>query len=104
MSAGDEDHYLFEYLSTTLPTLGLDPETYGPYVTGLFPLDDDDVDDDNNEEELNGMVELLQSSSETHSDDEEVWGTLTNEILNRRNEFWEMKTKQKVSYIYCTLL
>jgi len=30
----DEDHYLDSYLSEILPALGLDAETYAPYVTG----------------------------------------------------------------------
>ena len=30
-----DDHYLDEYLSQILPALGLDAETYAPYVTGF---------------------------------------------------------------------
>ena len=32
--SSDDDHYLDSYLSEILPTIGLDVETYAPYVTG----------------------------------------------------------------------
>ena len=33
MMSSDDDHYLGSYLSEILPTIGLDIETYAPYVT-----------------------------------------------------------------------
>ena len=35
-----DDHYLDNYLSEILPTLGLDAETYAPYVTGYVSLNE----------------------------------------------------------------
>jgi hypothetical protein len=35
-----DDHYLDSYLSEILPTLGLDAETYAPYVTGYVSLNE----------------------------------------------------------------
>ena len=32
--SSDDDHYLGSYLSEILPAIGLDEETYAPYVTG----------------------------------------------------------------------
>jgi hypothetical protein len=32
--SSDDDHYLGSYLSEILPAIGLDVETYAPYVTG----------------------------------------------------------------------
>ena len=65
----DEDHFLASFLEERLPTLGLDAETYGPYLLGLLPMieegatvpdhgdgnaNDNDGDDD---EEWNGVLE-----------------------------------------------
>jgi hypothetical protein len=51
----DKAHYLDDWLSETLPRLGLDAETYGPYVTGYANEDDDtgyeNDEDDSNEEQ-----------------------------------------------------
>ncbi|KAL3775907.1 hypothetical protein ACHAWO_012554 [Cyclotella atomus] len=77
----DEGHYLDEYLSEILPKLGLDAETYGPYVTG-FANDDDDTD-----EGMDDLIELLRASSESHGDDDALWQDFRNEILRRRKEF-----------------
>ena len=33
-----DDHYLDSYLTEILPALGLDAETYAPYVTGYVSL------------------------------------------------------------------
>ena len=32
--SSDDDHYLGSYLSEILPAIGLDAETYSPYVIG----------------------------------------------------------------------
>jgi hypothetical protein len=90
MTATEKRHpHLHAYLQDKLPQLGLDVDTYGPYIWGG---DDDDggFDDLNGEDaatsltkdpdELLQVVELLQASSETHSDDENVWKELFQEI------------------------
>lgn len=73
----DEKHPLFPLLSERLPALGLDFETYGPYIQGVLPnsLLEAEV-----EEEWDSVFELLQASSETHSDDEKVWNELSLDI------------------------
>eukprot|EP00957_Ditylum_brightwellii_P182306 13888705-Ditylum_brightwellii.AAC.1 len=76
-----DEHHLTPYLNETLPSLGLDPETYGPYVTGF---DDDENDNDQDEDALNDLIELLRASSETHSDDEEAWEAFRKEIVKRQ--------------------
>lgn len=87
----DEGHYLDEYLSEILPKLGLDAETYGPYVTG-FANDDDDTD-----EGMDDLIELLRASSESHGDDDALWQDFRNEILRRRKEFLDGEDTRKVS-------
>ena len=53
--------HLQQVLQEQLPTVGLDYETYGPYVLGC----DDDADPD----ELDNVFELLQASSEIEEDE-----------------------------------
>jgi hypothetical protein len=60
------------FLSSRLPDLGLDYETYGPYLLPLIVNSD--------EEEWESILELLRASSETHSDDEEVWQLLRRDV------------------------
>ena len=86
----DEDHYLDEYLSEALPKLGLDAETYGPYVTG-FANEDEDTD-----EGLDDLIELLRASSESHGDDDTSWQVFRDEISRRRNEFLAGEDTRKV--------
>jgi hypothetical protein len=69
-------HYLSPFLEKRLPELGLDYETYGPYVMG--GMEDED--------EMEGVLELLQASSETHGDDLEAWKALKEEILKLQRE------------------
>jgi len=76
----EENHQLRDYLIEILPTLSLDPETYLPYITGCLDTFQDD------EEELDEIIGLLQASSESHSDDEEVWPKLKEDILKRHQE------------------
>lgn len=90
----DEVHYLDEYLSKTLPQLGLDAETYGPYVTG-FANEDEDTD-----EGMDDLIELLRASSESHGDDDASWQEFRGEILRRRKEFLDGEDTRKVrSYL-----
>lgn len=101
----EEEHYLDEYLSTRLEELGLDSITYGPYLKCLFPCpslknvtnnsDQNEVFEEINEEELDGCIELLQSSSESHCDDDVVWVDLKQTVLSLRESFLEKFSAQK---------
>ncbi|KAL3895339.1 MAG: hypothetical protein SGARI_007478, partial [Bacillariaceae sp.] len=75
--------FLHTFLQERLPELGLDIDTYGPYVWGGDGDDNEVVDISSlqkDPEELEGVVELLQASSESHSDDEQVWKELLQNI------------------------
>jgi hypothetical protein len=74
MSEDEDKHVLAPFLTSRLPQLGLDYETYGPYVLPL--LADEEVDED----EWESVVELLQASSESHGDDEQAWKDLRVQI------------------------
>lgn len=91
----ESDHYhpLSPFLAERLPQLGLDAETYGPYLFPLFIWDGStsdpatkggDVnnysDNDELEDEWQSVLELLRASSETHSDDETIWSEFANEL------------------------
>mmetsp|Transcript_16238 Transcript_16238/g.33376 ORF Transcript_16238/g.33376 Transcript_16238/m.33376 type:complete len:242 (+) Transcript_16238:72-797(+) len=75
--------HLHKLLEDKLPELGLDVDTYGPYVWGD---DDDDAESDNDDgaeddDELKDVVVgVLQASSETHAEDDEVWLQLIEDI------------------------
>ena len=79
----DEEHFLSPYLSRRLPELGLDYETYGSYCLGAVGSEEED----SSCEELDGIIDLLRSSSETHSDDVEAWADLRAEIIRRTSEW-----------------
>lgn len=66
------------FLEERLPVLGLDVETYGSYLIGLV--------DEGDGEEWDDILELLQASSETHSDDEAAWVELKTEIQRLQRE------------------
>mmetsp|Transcript_12356 Transcript_12356/g.22303 ORF Transcript_12356/g.22303 Transcript_12356/m.22303 type:complete len:224 (-) Transcript_12356:73-744(-) len=87
----DEDHYLDSYLSEILPALGLDAETYAPYVTG-YANENDDGDDG---ESLDELMELLQASSESHADDDAAWANLRKEIIQRRDDYVSGESARK---------
>mmetsp|Transcript_23201 Transcript_23201/g.54719 ORF Transcript_23201/g.54719 Transcript_23201/m.54719 type:complete len:208 (-) Transcript_23201:2287-2910(-) len=78
-------HHLDRYLETALPALGLDAETYGPYLTGS---DEGDV-------ELDDIIELFQASSESHSDDDEAWTKFKHDIIGRRREFLSAENERR---------
>jgi hypothetical protein len=88
----DEDHFLTSFLEEKLPTVGLDAETYGPYLLVLLPMEEAALLDDGgrtegaDDDEWNGVLELLQASSESHSDDIEAWQALKKELLERYQE------------------
>jgi hypothetical protein len=98
----DEGHYLAPFLEEKLPELGLDAETYGAYLLGLLPPDEvtligDEENTGADEEEWNGVLELLQASSETHSDDENVWKELKQQVLQKYHEHTEDQKKRKAA-------
>ena len=85
----DEEHFLSPYLSRR--ELGLDYETYGPYCLGAVGSESSSSSDggggrDDDYVELDGIVDLLRSSSETHSDDAAAWADLRAEIIRRTGE------------------
>jgi len=87
------EHYLTAFLRDTLPTLGLDSDTYIPYIVGY--IDTEDAVEEN-EEALEEVIQLLRASSETHSDLDQPWTDLKNDIMNRRNEYVENRKIEKV--------
>jgi len=90
----DEDHFLTSFLEEKLPTLGLDAETYGPYLMGLLPSDENEQEGAD-EEEWGGVLELLQASSETHSDNMDAWQELKQLVLERTKEHLVELEKRK---------
>jgi hypothetical protein len=70
----EEEHALAGFLNDRLDRLGLDAETYAPY---LLPLLTEEEKDD---EEWESVMELLQASSESHSDDNQAWEDLRRDI------------------------
>ncbi|KAL7556411.1 hypothetical protein ACA910_017393 [Epithemia clementina (nom. ined.)] len=87
----DDDHALSDFLRERLPQVGLDYDTYGPYVLPLLlsssPSDADDEEE--NKEEWDSVMELLQASSESHSDDNDVWLTLRQDIQSEWKKLLE---------------
>mmetsp|Transcript_20619 Transcript_20619/g.26579 ORF Transcript_20619/g.26579 Transcript_20619/m.26579 type:complete len:236 (+) Transcript_20619:83-790(+) len=74
MTGDDDDHALSDFLRDRLPQVGLDYDTYGPYVLPLLTEEETDP------EEWDSVLELLQASSESHSDDDQLWIGLRAEI------------------------
>ena len=96
-------HYLSSYLSTALPSLGLDFDTYGPYVFGTITTDPDDDDaatdfDENDTEELDSIIDLLRSSSETHSDADAVWTTFRSDIIRLTKEHHQQSEQALIKF------
>ena len=70
-STKEERPNLCQLLEERLGALGLDAETYGPYVVGISDA-----------EELPDVLELLKASSEDEEEpDESVWETFSQDIL-----------------------
>ena len=88
----DDSHYLDSFLQERLPALGLDYDTYGPYVRGLVANDIDDShkrNDDNDNDDWDDILELLQESSETHSDDRDAFViVLKQQLQEQRAQHW----------------
>ena len=92
MMLGEDDvHYLTSYMTKILPELGLDYDTYGPYVTGFANNEEED------ESSLDDLIELLQASSETQGDDEESLVFFRKELITRRKQNEKNELKRKVS-------
>jgi hypothetical protein len=71
----EEAHALEPFLTKRLTDLGLDYETYGPYVLPLL-TEVEHADEDDWE----GVMQLLQASSESHCDDDQAWKDLRVDI------------------------
>eukprot|EP00985_Skeletonema_marinoi_P027460 scaffold22555_cov119-Skeletonema_marinoi.AAC.1 len=80
----EDQHYLDAYLANILPKLGLDVDTYGPYVTGAD--EEDDLDD---------IIDLLRASSESHSDDDDSWIDFKLQIEQRRKDYISGEEERK---------
>jgi len=81
-----DTHFLNPFLEKWLNDHGLDYEAYAPYVTSSVPNNDDDDDDDMEDidmDDFDDIVQLLQASSETHSEDEDVWSDFKSQVLER---------------------
>ena len=92
-----EEHPLLTLLlNERLPELGLDVETYGPYIVALFPLSDtigDEVVD-----EIEGwdeILELLQASTEIQDLEEHVWEQLKVDLLSTWRSYREGQIEQQ---------
>ena len=92
---GDVSHGLAPFLRERLPALGLDYETYGAYVLPLLLADDGD--DDNDDGEWDSVMELLQASSETHSDDDDAWVELRRDIEKAWSEHRQKVHEEEVA-------
>jgi hypothetical protein len=88
-SSEAEEHYLESFLSVKLPKLGLDYDTYGPYVVGVFNVGQSTHDAAFDENELDEVLALLRASSddddESHS--KEVWDQLKRDIIEKHEEY-----------------
>jgi hypothetical protein len=101
-----EEHPLLPLLlNERLPTLGLDVETYGPYIVALFPVtavratttlmnkDNENVNGDLLLDGWDDIQELLQASSEIQelNDDESKWIQLKNDLIST----WRIYIKEQ---------
>ena len=110
-------HYLSPYLEHFLPSMGLDRETYAPYVIGLYVVDDNDDNNNNDNEEeeteaLNEIIDLLQSSSdppptktnvnENSNDDdneEELWNNFRIKIQSLTMDHRLIKSRKREEFL-----
>jgi hypothetical protein len=84
-TAKEENPNLVQFLEERLPAIGLDEETYGPYVLGTSEPD-----------ELEEIIQLLQASSESHGEDEAVWEELSKDILHNMKLDDDFRTQKAV--------
>jgi hypothetical protein len=80
-----EERYLESFLSVQLPKLGLDYDTYGPYVVGVF--NDESSTDALDENELDQVMELLRASSDDESHSSNVWDQFKRDIIAKHEEY-----------------
>ena len=91
---------LYKLLQERLPALGLDAEMYGPYVWGDEDADSDDDDDDKDDDELQEVViGVLQASSETHADDDDVWKELIENIHAANKLDSQLRREQREKHL-----
>ena len=96
-----EDHphrpNLHNLLRERLPQLGLDADMYGPYIWGD---EDDQAEDERDDDELSEVVlGVLQASSETHSDDDNVWVNLIEDIKKANNLDAELRRQEREKHL-----
>lgn len=86
-----DQHFLNTYLSLHLPKLGIDYETYGPYITGLIA--DDIIDKDG----LGDVIELLKASTEIEEfqEKDDIWETLKDAILQLCEEEYKRRKEEE---------
>jgi hypothetical protein len=89
-TAKDQHPQLFALLQERLSGLGLDQDTYGPYVLGVA-----DIGGNIDADELGDVVQLLQASSESHGDDDSVWEQLTQDIVSKMTLDADYRTQQQ---------
>ena len=75
-----DDNALASFVKERLEALGLDSDTYAPYVLPLLFEPKNDDEESKDDDEWDSVWELLQASSETHSDDEQAWIDLRRDI------------------------
>jgi hypothetical protein len=83
-SSSNDTPHLTAFLQVRLVELGLDYDTYGPYVLGIeVGNDNDDDNDEEAQEEIEQVCQLLQASSESelYMQNDEVWTELGRQIL-----------------------
>ena len=59
-----------------------------------------DVCSDDYDVDFDEIIELLKASSETHSEDDEVWESFKIDIEKRRKDFVSGETTRKVCEVY----
>ena len=97
-----EEHPLLTLLlNERLPTLGLDVETYGPYIVALFPTTS--TPSDEMVDELEGwdeILELLQASSELQDLEINVWEQLKVDLISTWQSYrMQQDEQQKVKML-----
>jgi hypothetical protein len=95
-SQESEEHPLITLLlKERLPTLGLDSETYGPYIVALFPLSSTFGDELDELEGWDEILELLQASSELQDLEENVWVQLKEDLLSTWQSYRKGQIEQQ---------